>query len=120
MSKRMWKQEEEEQHEALREAQAKAILVVRRHKAKVGNSGLFMRPPVPLVCPINLTSVRSINLTSDKEIFEYIRAYSNIFEVFYLNIQRICLVCPTLKEQMKCPSVHFIRLGRLITSGRPI
>jgi hypothetical protein len=30
----------------------------------------------------------------DKEIFEYIQAYSSIFEVFLKNIQRICPVRP--------------------------
>jgi len=35
VTKEMWKQEKEEQHKALRAAQEKAILVVRRRKAKV-------------------------------------------------------------------------------------
>lgn len=35
VTKEMWKQEKEEQHKSLRAAQEKAILVVRRRKAKV-------------------------------------------------------------------------------------
>jgi hypothetical protein len=44
-------------------------------------SGSPDRPPCPPTKEIS-------------SIFEYIRAYSSIFEVFLKNIQKICPVCP--------------------------
>jgi hypothetical protein len=41
----------------------------------------------------------------DKEIFEYIRAYLSVFQVYLKNIQKICAVCPARKgrNEQDCP-----------------
>ena len=44
-------------------------------------------------------SVLKVSCQSNKEIFEYIQASLDIFELFSKNIQKICLICPTLKGQ---------------------
>jgi hypothetical protein len=43
--------------------------------------GLFMRPNVHPGCP-SILSVQQASRLFDKEIFEYIRVYLSIFEVF--------------------------------------